>query len=55
MLMKRSPNFGFWHNVRAQIGAFEGTKTASLPTFVRECRQTADIQTYIRGALKVGT
>jgi hypothetical protein len=24
---------GFWHNVRAQLGAFEGTKAAALPTF----------------------
>jgi hypothetical protein len=34
-----------WHNVRAQLGAFEGTKAAALPTFVRECRQIADMQT----------
>ena len=31
-------NVSLWHNVRAQLGAFEGTKTASLPKFVRECR-----------------
>jgi hypothetical protein len=25
-------NVALWHNVRAQLGAFEGTKSAALPT-----------------------
>jgi hypothetical protein len=28
----QSRNVTSWHNVRAQLGAFEGTKTAALPT-----------------------
>jgi hypothetical protein len=31
-LLKATLNVSSWHNVRAQPGAFEGTKAAALPT-----------------------
>jgi hypothetical protein len=31
----------FWHNVRAQLDAFEGTKAAALPTLGIKGRLTA--------------
>lgn len=40
-------NGGKWHNVRAQLGALEGTKTASLPPFARECRLSGGNDTRI--------
>ncbi len=40
-----STNVGIWHNVRAQVGAFEGTETASLPTLGIEGRFSAALQT----------
>ena len=34
-----------WHNVRAKPGAYEGTKTAALPTFGAEGQFSAAFQT----------
>jgi len=34
-----------WHNVRAQPGAYEGTKTAALPTLGIEGQFSAALQT----------
>jgi hypothetical protein len=42
-----------WHNVRAQLGAFEGTETASLPTLDNECRFTVAFQTQRQAVSKV--
>ena len=33
-------NVRLWHKARAQLGAFEGTETAALPTLGLECRPT---------------
>ena len=38
MPLELRDNVVLWHNVRAQLGAFEGTKTAALPTFGPESR-----------------
>ena len=50
-----STNVGIWHNVRAQLGAFEGAKTAALPTFGPECRVSGAFETWHRGVAKVET
>jgi hypothetical protein len=44
-----------WYNVRAQLGAFEGTKTAALQTLGIEGRFSAALQTWRREVAKVGT
>jgi len=44
-----------WHNVRAQLGAFKGTKTAALPTLGIEGRFSAALQMWRREVTKVGT
>jgi hypothetical protein len=31
-MLRKGRNVSSWHNVRAQLGAFEGTKAAALPT-----------------------
>jgi hypothetical protein len=38
-------NVGCWHKVRAQPGAYEGTKTAALPTLGVEGQFSAALQT----------
>jgi hypothetical protein len=35
-----------WHNARAQLGVFEGTETAALPTLGIEGRFSAALQTW---------
>ncbi len=48
-------NVRLWHKVRVQLGAFEGTKTAALPTLRAERRFSGAFQTLRRGVVKVGT
>ncbi len=55
MLMKRSPNFGFWHNTDLQHPPELGPIMATLPTFGAECLVIAAFQTSRRGVAKVGT
>ena len=38
MQVPQAVNVRFWHNARAQLGAFEGTQTTALPTLRAECR-----------------
>ena len=43
-------NVALWHKVRAQLGPFEGTKTAALPTLGIEGQFSTALQTWFSAA-----